>query len=209
MQRLCPGGQTIRSTTSLISRHPVERLINKFLRLPPTHYSASYGTSQAAAFVGGLAAAMLSCYPDEYALSSRLKQRIQGTARPPFQTESAEKLAAGFVNAEMALRDPTVHWLSLANGEDPKEVAELLWCQQFAPLRKRSGHVDLVTATSIRQIARHVDSTWTFIQEYEPNRAEKRSGNIWRIGPGKISGGRASPSRSIQEWHRVCATETQ
>ena len=31
-----------------------------------SHYATSYGTSQATAFVGGLAAAMLSCWPDKY-----------------------------------------------------------------------------------------------------------------------------------------------
>jgi subtilisin family serine protease len=72
---------------------------------------AQNGTSQAAAYVAGEAAAMISYYPRFYPNARTLKRRIQVTSWPlPQDDDSAQQLAAGLVDPVLALYDPTKHW---------------------------------------------------------------------------------------------------
>ena len=59
-----------------------------------TEYSTTHGTSQAAAMVGGLAAAMVSCYPDVYKSGRGLKIRLQTELSPNLGDGRAGQAAA-------------------------------------------------------------------------------------------------------------------
>jgi subtilisin family serine protease len=78
---------------------------------------ASNGTSQAAAYVAGEAAAMISHYPRVYARARAVKRRIQVTSWPlPQDHDAPQQLAAGLVDPVLALFDPTKHWAKKTGG---------------------------------------------------------------------------------------------
>lgn len=77
---------------------------------------AANGTSQAAAFAAGVAASMISAYPDTYALAKLVKRRLQVTSWPlpagdGTAQADANKLAAGVIDPVLALLDPNKTWL--------------------------------------------------------------------------------------------------
>lgn len=76
---------------------------------------AFHGTSQAAAFVAGIAAKMIGVYPDSYVQPKLIKTRIQVTSWPipPTDTGPADgdKVATGIVDPLLALLNPEQHWI--------------------------------------------------------------------------------------------------
>lgn len=86
------------------------------------------GTSQAAAYVGGLAGAMLNCYPDGFNQPMELKERILQTARPPRDAEDRKRVATGIVDAQAAMLDPKQHWLKRAVADQYEAVDITEWC---------------------------------------------------------------------------------
>ncbi len=75
------------------------------------HYTKAQGTSQAAAYVGGVVAEMIAHYPDIYDTLGLVKERIQVTARPFSEAKDMEKVTGGIVDLEKAFYDPAMDWL--------------------------------------------------------------------------------------------------
>ncbi len=75
-------------------------------------FAVAGGTSQAAAFVAGLAAQMIGTYRDFYKDGLAVKKRLQSTSYPANWSKDDEaKLSVGIVDPMVALFDPTKHWL--------------------------------------------------------------------------------------------------
>ena len=95
-----------------------------------TKDAAGDGTSQATAFVAGLASAMVARYPLLYKDAWQVKQRLQVTSTPieligP-DAQQGEKLAAGIVDPALATSNPKVERLK-AKGAAAQEFENLSW----------------------------------------------------------------------------------
>lgn len=66
-------------------------------------FTWAQGTSQATAFVAGVASAMVSAWPNTYKDAERVKERLQYTATPFPSAADRERIAAGVVNPTSAL----------------------------------------------------------------------------------------------------------
>ena len=83
----------------------------------PAAVGAANGTSQAAAYVAGVAAEMMGRWPRKYAAPDDVKKRIQTTAWPIFpRTGAADdddytRVATGIVDPRLAFLDPSVDWV--------------------------------------------------------------------------------------------------
>lgn len=137
-----------------------------------TEYSQTYGTSQAAAMVGGLAAAMASCYPDAYKNGKMLKIRLQTTSKPIVNPGLTEKVTTGIINAKAALLDPRFHWITV-HEKTIRKARELQWCRDKLVLKQPDNedpvHDGVFPSDRIRQIYRHVKKDapdeWYFLRE--------------------------------------------
>ena len=87
-------------------------------------YTEGTGTSEATAFVAGVASLMAALYPDSYQTGKFLKTRLQFTAAPiqlgPDQAPAG--VASGVVDANMAVLDPKVTWVKTSNDTKMKAV---------------------------------------------------------------------------------------
>jgi subtilisin family serine protease len=102
------------------------------------HFVYGTGTSQAAAYVGGVAAAMASCAPDFFT-PPRLKDRLLVTARPVLSDTDAEQVATGIVDPWAALLDPRLIWYRPsrdAGWESYPVSEETAWCKESVSLRE-------------------------------------------------------------------------
>jgi subtilisin family serine protease len=118
------------------------------VRIPGPVVGASYaeasGTSQAAAFVAGVAAAMYSCNPGQYMNApERLKQQLVLTGQPYLMREKGQEQSWNevspivIVDPRLAIRSPAQDWLiegsfaadydGIVTGE-PKVVDIKGWC---------------------------------------------------------------------------------
>lgn len=98
------------------------------------------GTSQAAAFVAGLAAAMVNCAPDSYTQRSfngieaaALKKRLVVTSRPMLQKDGSGHFTPGIVDPQVALLDPRKDWyleLPQLGGADYSNASVDHWCKE-------------------------------------------------------------------------------
>src|SRR5262249_45656983 len=93
------------------------------------NYGLAFGTSQSTALVGGLAAAMMACYPGTYSAPS-LKTRLLTTSLPPLSRDVAEKISVGIVDASKALLNPNFHWLTLKSRAVEQSMEEVYWCKE-------------------------------------------------------------------------------
>jgi hypothetical protein len=96
---------------------------------------ATSGTSQAAAYVAGLAADMMARHPSAYRFAWQVKQRLQATSAPLRASDGspnrdAEKLSAGLVDPELATLDPTKDWIR--QGGKWTEVRVRGWMRGYA-----------------------------------------------------------------------------
>ena len=71
------------------------------------------GTSQAAAFVGGLASLMVSYYGYIYDRPSKVKYMLQILSRPAHIEEQLGWITAGVVDPNALMRDPSLDWVNL------------------------------------------------------------------------------------------------
>ena len=129
-----------------------------------TSFSFADGTSQATAFVAGIAAAMKSCYPTAYATQTaeRVKSRLMLTARPAFQQSDYEKVQSGTLDPVLALVDPTKAWLK-RRGASLEKVTVAGWCSSPGAVQLGEFFGDVTTrpikfeAASIKRITRTLD----------------------------------------------------
>lgn len=126
-------------------------------------FSFADGTSQATAFVAGIAAAMKSCYSAAYQrqTAERVKSRLMLTARPSFQQSDYEKVQSGTLDPVLALVDPTKAWIK-RRGTGLEKVTVAGWCSPGA-VKLGEFFGDVTTrpqsfeAANIKRITRTLD----------------------------------------------------
>ena len=90
--------------------------------LSATDVGPGYGTSQAAAYVAGVAATMIGSFPDAYSSAFPVKLRLQVSSRVlplqvgPTVSQDQLKLSAGVVDPILALLNPAKTWVKTAGG---------------------------------------------------------------------------------------------
>jgi hypothetical protein len=156
-----------------------------------SQYAVTYGTSQAAAIVGGLAGAMMTCFPDRYRNTRELKVRLQSAVHPPASSALAGKVSTGVVNADKALKDPDIHHVQVKS-EPVKRVKGLQWCRDkidfIDPVSRRPLEGGGIDPRRIRHLVRDEipDTGSVWYAYYEPvNRA---NAVVKRYGPGLLVG---------------------
>jgi len=130
------------------------------------------GTSQAAAFVAGLAASMINCHGQYYPHAASLRQRLMLTSRSVFGEQDLGKLRTGIVDADAALLDPSKHWLKKYGDAQYSEVKPANWCVPAVVLSDTSTkdeiddpYYDLKKVRGIARYARDPDNEtrrWIF-----------------------------------------------
>jgi hypothetical protein len=142
----------------------------------------AYGTSQATALVGGLAAAMVSCYPDAFSNSRLLKNRLLTTARPPISQDLADKVSVGIVDAGMALHSPYFHWVTLKAAGVEKQFKEIRWCRKQVIVSDLNADEDAaprnVDVNSIRRIVRDDSTPGTWYVFYRSHEMRVEVGRV-------------------------------
>lgn len=153
-----------------------------------SRYTEARGTSQAAAYVGGLAAQMLACYPTVYYYYPEyLKERLQVTARPfspdaPYMNE--RKVSGGIVDPEKALLDPEVHWLESSTifAGTKLKVVSLKWLPEYTEDGYeviKLGKNYRIGGDRIRRILKTPDNKWIMFRRV----TDTIDGNINQFGP--------------------------
>lgn len=147
-------------------------------------YGRASGTSQATAFVAGIASAMVGNWPGFYNTDAVLvKTRLQLTSDPFMEESNASRLAAGVVDYNLALHNPEKHWFKSNN--DPKfvEVIAPKWLvseiQLLDPHTLRSLGSPIRTRDIYRIMYRD-DLCYIYAAGVKP-------GEIQKFGPGKFS----------------------
>jgi Subtilase family len=152
-------------------------------------YAVAYGTSQAAAVIGGLAGAMMTCYPSKFQNSRELKVRLQSAVRPPVRDDMARKISAGIVDAEKALKDPSVHHVRV-KAQPEKRAKELQWCRDkidlIDPVTRRPLPGGGINPRFVTQIVRDEapDGNPAWYVYYEPD--DRSNATVKRYGPGLL-----------------------
>jgi hypothetical protein len=165
---------------------------------PGSDASAS-GTSPAAAFVAGVAAAMMHRYPDYYDNADKVKRQLQATSWPGFDGEEGERLASGILDPELALRNPRTPWMKLSGEHEMSEFQFQGWCAHAQ--QERIYFEDPETGTPIRdgvpleavyRIVQRTDGPdprWVFYTKAFFDGDSTALGKVLRIGPGRPQGG--------------------
>lgn len=143
--------------------------------------SATPGTSQAAAYVAGVAAAMIGRYKDVYTSPEAVKRRLQVTSQPSqWQVDDAPKVGMGIVDPVLALLDPRKHWLKDQNGWRAIKIKALAPDKQVKAREMIYGTDRTFKEVKVRRIVRTVDGApsdyqWDLYEE--PWRVSKQDGN--------------------------------
>lgn len=149
--------------------------------------SATPGTSPAAAYVAGVATAMISNFPQSYKEGSALKARLQVTSRPltgSFGVPHPDnpKINAGVVDPILALLNPTKHWLK-QNGK--WRDVKLAPANAFDFRDSTSAEDVRVKLRDVRRIYRMPGagaSRWTLYVDYAAP-TDAVANEIKRLGP--------------------------
>ncbi|MYM28349.1 S8 family serine peptidase [Duganella sp. CY15W] len=150
------------------------------------------GTSQAAAFVAGLAASMLNCHGDYFPDAASVRQRLMLTSRAVLDQDDAKKLRAGIVDAEAALLDPSRSWLKKYGDADYVEIRPKNWCETviglsdaFSKETMSDGFFELKQVQAIARYARGADqepSRWVFTSPEGAADIRRSSPGTWSPG---------------------------
>lgn len=161
-------------------------------------YGEAQGTSQAVAFVGGVAAMMISEYPKFYQRHYRLKRRLQATATPV--VHEGDYVSSGVVNPDLATCDPRMDWFVEAGGigsaeagkscAGHQEIEAVRFCDKFIDLE---GPGQPVRTSEIHRIVKVVPvdgrDRWVFYTyKYEPQDPTTLS-QIVKKGPATLLAG--------------------
>lgn len=150
-------------------------------------YASAGGTSEAAAFVAGLASALVAKFPGKYD-AGKVKARLQYTATP-WVPSTGNVVASGIVDATTALLDPDKDHL---NGK-PVEIEG--WCRApdqptgFTVLDDNGelvpgGHVPSQLVYRIVQQMAGGQRQWFIYAVQSLARLASNPGEVLRVGPG-------------------------
>jgi Subtilase family len=145
-------------------------------------YARSKGTSQATAFVAGVASLMTSGYPTHYHNAPyKIKFRLQVTSKPLLSGAESSKVAAGILDPVAALLDPDENYADTNTGSlDKLEPSK--WCARNLEFRDASGKTLPVPTTNIRRMFR-VPSQQTWVVYYTENPLQ---GELLKFGPANL-----------------------
>ena len=170
-----------------------------------SEYGRASGTSQAAGFVAGVAAAMRNCYPSAYSWPHLVKMRLQATSRPfppvPAGQERPDGgLAAGILDAGVALLDPGPDWVKRRHG-DWEAIRIRRWVRSdFSVLHPVSRNLvgPGVRPQDVLRLVRFVPENpalsdqWTVYSRVPWDDGRSHQGEVIRTGPGLLAGPDAS-----------------
>ncbi len=155
-------------------------------------YTEASGTSASTAFVGAVASAMHSCYPDFFKNApSRIKYHLVLTGKPYFskkwiddETGAPREKTLDYVvvDPRMALRDLSKSWHTIwPDGAGKPEKAQAItpegWCMNELPVEDDRGNDDTIKVEKILRLQRVKDQKWVVF---------KREGGVKIAGPYKI-----------------------
>jgi hypothetical protein len=150
---------------------------------------AAAGTSQAAAYVAGVAASMISHYPSNYTAAFEVKRRLQITSWPIYRQPSSantdgDKLAAGIVDPNLTLLDPSKTWIK--RGARWEAVALKGWSSDTLRFSTPTGAVKPIgTASLVRfvKVAPDPQPLWMLYSDRYQEDSANIPGEIGKLGP--------------------------
>lgn len=147
-------------------------------------YALASGTSQAAALVAGVVAAMKACYPTAYTEPHVVKTRLQTTSSPfPTSLDDPPRdlgLAAGIVDIDAALLDPKHDWIK-TNGGDWRQVRVRRWNGQFEISNRVLRMKDIYRLTRMDTPDKYVA-----FSRFPFDIHSQRRGEVLRVGPDRL-----------------------
>jgi hypothetical protein len=151
--------------------------------------AASQGTSQAAAFTAGTAAAAANCFPGDFQTAAKLKRRILVTSRPTLSDSDNSSVNAGVLDYELATRDPKQDWYRTNGRTDYESVKAGAWCKQDLEYKLPWGELGKIGTSRIRRIYKMSGSdgaatTWFLYADDLRNRPL----GLMKIGPVQFLG---------------------
>lgn len=163
------------------------------------------GTSPSAAFVAGVAAAMLAEYPDQYQRAETVKVQLQVTSTPILQVlerrrsallglesagESNPEISGGVVDLERALLDPRTAWFQAWGTADMSQHDDVAWCAEALHLAARANVPDLParwnTRTSTIRRIMSVGKDAAGEEQWVVFRTTDLPGEVEIVGPGTL-----------------------
>lgn len=151
-------------------------------------YARGQGTSQATAFVAGLASLMAGRYPNQYGEAFQVKVRLQVTSTPfelVGKPMAGRELAAGIVAPSIAMLDPSRHWMK-RNGQPRVEIADAQHVRAFA----WTADTLYLEDADGNSVAVPLESVWRLVRRPGSDRwvayTGSRKGPIRKIGPARL-----------------------
>jgi Subtilase family len=164
-----------------------------------TEYARTDGTSQAAALVAGVAAAMKACYPEDYRAAHVVKTRLQTTSRPfpvvPAEGPRDAGLTSGIVDVETALLDPSSDWVK-TNGGDWERVRVKRWSQNLEIVPRRVASLRM---KDIHRLTRAGTGKWIAYSRVSDDSGQQHRGEVVRFGPGQLQPAEGGPLLAVLE----------
>jgi subtilisin family serine protease len=119
-----------------------------------TGYTATYGTSQAAAFVAGVAAELRSC--NSGITAAQIKERLVVSAQPILDGSQGHKINSGVINASAVLNlDAMQSWVTLKSNGTPTALTNMKWCRRDVHVvHLQGGNSNDDDTIPVRSIAR-------------------------------------------------------
>jgi subtilisin family serine protease len=152
---------------------------------------AASGTSQAAAYVTGVAASMIGAFPSVYTQARFVKQRLQATSWPIGPNAdgtinpNAEKVATGIIDPILAQLHPSRHWLKV--GGDWKDVRIKGFSIDSLPYRDVNGYnAQVITGSILRIVSTGTSGTTVYVDRNTAGTGEV--GEVGRVGPLTLNG---------------------
>lgn len=146
------------------------------------------GTSQAAAFAAGTAAAAANCFPGDFPTASKLKRRILVTSRPTLTEFDNSSVNSGVLDYELATRDPKQDWYRPNGTSNYESVKAGWWCSKELEYKQSWGEPAKIGTSRIRRVYKGPDNngaaTWFLYADDLRNRPM----GLIKIGPVQILG---------------------
>ena len=174
----------------------------------PTEYGQADGTSQAAALVAGVAAAMKACYPQSYQQPHVVKTRLQTTSQPfPLASDNTPRdfgVSAGIVDIDAALLDPDRDWIR-RNGGAWEAVRVRRWNGGFemdppGTLRFRTN--------DLHRLKLMGGAAWVGFSRDPDDIYLEHRGETVRVGPGRLARTSPGPNADPDVLLELCDGQT-
>ena len=160
--------------------------------ISPDDIGATPGTSQAAAYVAGVAASMISSFPQAYVHAYDVKSRIQVTSRPlqvavgGVAVADQAKVTTGVVDPILALLNPAKDWLKDGTGWHEVKVRSAL----IPKALDANGQIFAVASGEMLRMVKIAipsgSSYWTFYTDAAA--VGENVASVGRVGPVSLDG---------------------